>query len=72
MKVVTYIKAHITELFAAFNLSLGLLMTDWMLIFQMLLVCVGVVGGIISAWVKLDNWLYEKRKRRHESNNNKK
>jgi uncharacterized membrane protein YqgA involved in biofilm formation len=70
MKVIYFIKTHITECFAAFNISLGLLMNDWMLIFQMVLVAVGVIGGVISAWVKLDNWLYEKRKRRHEGNNN--
>jgi hypothetical protein len=68
MKVIHFFKTHVAEAFAAFNLSLGFLMTDWMLIFQMVLVAVGVIGGVISAWVKLDSWLYEKRKRRHESN----
>jgi len=68
MRVVVFIKHHVAEWFAISNLTLGLVMTDWALIFQMLLVAVGAIGGIISAWIKLDNWLYERRKRRNEKN----
>lgn len=72
MRVVDFIKHHVTEGFAIGNLTLGLVMTDWALIFQMLLVAVGAIGGVISAWIKLDTWLYERRKRRqNESDINK-
>lgn len=64
MKV--YLKTYLTELISLANITFGLLMHDLALILQIVLVLVGAVGGLVSMWIKIDNHLFERKKRKHE------
>lgn len=63
------LKTHYLEAVSLCNIFLGLILNDWMLVFQLVLICVGVMGGLVSMWIKIDNHLFEKRKRRREDAN---